>query len=146
MVFVRFGVVLGFSKNSGFYDARMKLMRDYGYTTESNVFYFLVSSIEPCVSDSLLYFARVFVISEPSEECRDQLEDKSVLAKAWDFLRKRFELVIISYGNLEKHSTKGERNSTILRLKRNEVQILERALRYCICQIQKLEPKTVEEG
>uniref|UniRef100_A0A0N5AN47 protein-histidine N-methyltransferase n=1 Tax=Syphacia muris TaxID=451379 RepID=A0A0N5AN47_9BILA len=137
---------IGITKKSEFYNARLKMMQDYGYTTNSNIFHFDLSLKEPYVDESLLYFARVFVLNNPDENGKSQLETYDVTLKAWDFLRKRLELTLSTYGKLDNIKPATSREATILRLKRNEVKVLRKAFHYSSEQYLKLLSQSQQEG
>ena len=124
----------------------MKLMQEYGYGTNSNVFYFDVTSDNGCVTGPLVYFSRVFVLEDPGRCSQSDLLDKDVMRRAWDFLRKRFELTLASYGVLEEIETVTKRQATALKLKRKECKIFRKAVEYCDAQLKMLEEKQEDSG
>uniref|UniRef100_A0A915ANH1 protein-histidine N-methyltransferase n=1 Tax=Parascaris univalens TaxID=6257 RepID=A0A915ANH1_PARUN len=124
---------IGFPRGDKQVRARLKLMHDAGFNAESRVFVFEVSASERPVPPSLLDFARVFLVENPTSvslsevRCLHELE-----CKAWQFLKDRFSLLQRAYGALEEeHDVPDELDRMILKLKRCELRILHNAEQYC---------------
>ncbi|MFH4974804.1 hypothetical protein AB6A40_001513 [Gnathostoma spinigerum] len=134
-----FKLKLGLSKTDKFRTARLDLLRGIGFSTDSNIFLFEVKCVEPYVDRSLIEFAKIFTAKDPSVigEMND-VETKLSSKQAWSFLRERFYVLRLSYGELSSEPLTG-RQLMINRLKRSELKLLDKVVAFCDNQLTKLE-------
>ncbi|VDK29361.1 unnamed protein product [Gongylonema pulchrum] len=134
-------------------EVRLDLIHKLGFSIASNVFVFELKIVEPCIPESLVQFARIYVMDEvvSVKQAKKIINSDENIQKAWRFLRDRFALFLRAYRekitditdstmvmSVTPRSLGAIQQHYIPRLKSSEMEILRKAEDLCNTKLENL--------